>query len=205
MNIFEKGEYKPIPPEFRIQGLSALQELTKFQQQFEIFDTDTTINSIRDSIIAHYLGFELLNFGKHGFDAKKRKEEIFLEIKQCSFASSRWGGTWNDTNIEKAKAFSDPRLFTSVALWKGATDLQFIVYGQHENLGKYLLERVIERKEGSRSTQNVTIDKLIKEYHFSVISPPEKTKEFVSTLLVNYSRSLASYVRPEKIRSIQDV
>jgi len=43
MNIFEKGEYKPIPSAFRIQGLAALQELTKFQQQFEIFDTDTTI------------------------------------------------------------------------------------------------------------------------------------------------------------------
>jgi hypothetical protein len=32
-----------------------------------IFDTDTTINSIRDTIIASYLGFDLVNIEKHGF------------------------------------------------------------------------------------------------------------------------------------------
>lgn len=76
------------------------------------------------------------------------------------------GGTWNDTNEEKAKAFSDSRLYTAIGIWKGASDLQFIVFGQHKKLGKYLLERVIAVQNSStRSTQSIDIMKLIKKYH----------------------------------------
>lgn len=127
MNIFEKGNYKTVSPEFRVFGIASLEELSKFQQKFEMYDTDTTINTIRDAIVANYLNFDLLNFEKHGFDAKKSKSNHFLEIKQCSVSSKSWGGTWNDTNEEKALAFSDNRLFTVVAIWKGASDLQFMV------------------------------------------------------------------------------
>jgi hypothetical protein len=148
MNIFEKGSYKPIPAEFRTLGISSVEELSKFQNKFEIFDTDITINAIRDAIIANYLNFDLLNFDKHGFDAKKSKLNQFLEVKQCSFSSESWGGTWNDTNEEKALAFSDDRLFTVVAIWKGASDLQFMIYGQHKGLGKLLHRLVVNRKEG---------------------------------------------------------
>jgi len=81
--------------------------------------------------IATYLNYDLLNFEKHGFDAKSSVTGHYLEIKQCSASSETWGGTWNDTNQEKALAFSDSRLFTVVALWKGASDLQFMVYGQN--------------------------------------------------------------------------
>lgn len=205
MGIFNKGDYKPIPADFRTLGIVSLQELSKFQEKFEIYDTDTTINSIRDAIVANYLGYDLLNFDKHGFDAKKSKTNEFLEIKQCSISSGRLGGTWNDTNEEKAKAFSDKRLFTAVAIWKGASDLQFIVYGQHKNLGKYLLERVIAVQNSStRSTQNVGIEKLIKEYNFSVVCPPDKNKELIVQLIVNYQRNLAEYVSKSNIKTIQD-
>ncbi|WP_250631994.1 hypothetical protein [Rhodoflexus caldus] len=71
MSIFQKGDYRAIPTEFRILGIASLEEFSKFQERFEIYDTDTTINAIRDAIIANYLGFDLLNFNKHGFDAKK--------------------------------------------------------------------------------------------------------------------------------------
>jgi hypothetical protein len=74
----------------------------------------------------------LLNFDKYGFDAKKCVENHFLEVKQCSLSSESWGGTENDTNEEKALAFSDDRLFTVVAVWKGQSDLQYMVYGQHK-------------------------------------------------------------------------
>lgn len=170
-----------------------------------MYDTDTTINSIRDAIVANYLGFDLLNFDKHGFDAKKSKNNTFLEIKQCSISSGRLGGTWNDTNEEKAKAFSDKRLFTAVAIWKGASDLQFIVYGQHKGLGRYLLERVIAVQNSStRSTQNVGIEKLIKDYSFSVICPPDKENDFILQLIINYKRNLAEYVNRQNIKRIQD-
>lgn len=98
MDIFEKGNYKPLPASFKMRGIFALEELNKFQQEFEIYDTDTTINEIRDAIVAGYLGFDLLNFEKHGFDAKSSEKDIFLEVKQCSIFSQRLGGTWNDTN-----------------------------------------------------------------------------------------------------------
>lgn len=205
MDIFNKGKFEPVPSDFRTLGILSLQDLSKFQEKFEMYDTDTTINIIRDAIVANYLGFDLLNFQKHGFDAKKSKKNEFLEIKQCSISSKRLGGTWNDTNEEKAKAFSDKRLWTAVAIWKGASDLQFIVYGQHKDLGKYLLERVIAVQNSStRSTQNVGIDNLIKKYNFCVICPPDKKKEFILQLIISNNRNLAKNVNLSNIRRIQD-
>jgi hypothetical protein len=205
MTIFEKGNYKAVSPEFRSFGIASLEELSKFQEKFEIYDTDTTINAIRDAIIANYLDFDLLNFDKHGFDAKKSHSEHFLEVKQCSVSSESWGGTWNDTNEEKALAFSDDRLFTVVAVWKGASDLQFMVYGQHKGLGELLHRLVVNRKKGSRSTQSVSIQKLIKDFNFSVICPPDKTKEYVLKLLINYSKTLVDYVKLDNIKTIRDI
>lgn len=205
MEIFDKGDYRPVSPEFRTLGIVALKELSEFQEKFKIYDTDTTVNTIRDAIVANYFGYDLLNFDKHGFDAKKSKTNQFLEIKQCSISSNRLGGTWNDTNEEKAIAFTDIRVFTAVAVWKGASDLQFIVYGQHPNLGMHLLERVkAVQNTSSRSTQSVGIEKLIRDYGFAVVCPPSKTKQFILELLVNYKRNLAKNVSLSNIREIQD-
>lgn len=206
MNIFEKGNYKEIPNHFQNKGIMALQELTNFQNEFESYDTDTTINEIRDSIIANYLNYDLLNFDKHGFDAKDSSQNKFLEVKQCSIFSKRLGGTWNDTNEEKAKAFSDPRLFTAVGVWRGASDLQFIVYGQHKLLGEYLLERVqAVANSSTRSTQNIGIEKMIKDYNFKVIISPDKTKNFVYNLLINYKKNISSYLKVENLKTINDI
>lgn len=205
MDIFEKGDFRPVSAEFRTLGFQALNELYKFQEKFKIYDTDTTINSVRDAIIANYLGYDLLNWDKHGFDAKKSKKNEFLEVKQCSISSGSWGGTWNDTNEEKAHAFSDKRLFTVVGVWKGAHDLQFMVYGQHPQLGQDLYRMVTQRKEGSRSTQSISIQKMIKEYQFQVICPPDKDKEFVYTLLVNYSRSIVKSISKDDLKELQDI
>lgn len=205
MTIFDKGNYKTVPTEFRTFGIASLQELSKFQEKFEMYDTDTTINTIRDAVIANYLGFDLLNFDKHGFDAKKSNGNHFLEVKQCSVSSESWVGTWNDTNEEKALAFSDDRLFTVVAVWKGASDLQFMVYGQHKGLGELLHRLVVNRKEGSRSTQSVSVQKLIKDFNFAVVCPPDKTKEYVLKLLVNYSKTLVDYVELDNIKTLRDI
>ncbi len=205
MTIFDKGNYKTVPTEFRTFGIASLEELSKFQEKFEMYDTDTTINTIRDAVIANYLGFDLLNFDKHGFDAKKSNGNHFLEVKQCSVSSESWGGTWNDTNEEKALAFSDDRLFTVVAVWKGASDLQFMVYGQHKGLGELLHRLVVNRKEGSRSTQSVSVQKLIKDFNFAVVCPPDKTKEYVLKLLVNYSKTLVDYVELDNIKTLRDI
>ncbi|EIJ41535.1 hypothetical protein BegalDRAFT_0621 [Beggiatoa alba B18LD] len=205
MSLFDKGDYRTVPSEFRILGIAALDELSKFQEHFGIYDTDTTINNIRNAIVANYLGFDLLNFSKHGFDAKKSTEEQYLEIKQCSVSSGSWGGTWNDTTEEKARIFSDLRLFTAVAVWKGASDLQFIIYGQHNGLGEHLHQLVVNRPEGSRSTQSITIQKLIIDFGFKVVCPPDKTPADTCKILVNYKRSLLNHVQPERIKTLRDI
>ncbi len=83
--------------------------------------------------------------------------------------------------------------------------MQFIVYGQHKDLGEYLLERVIAVQNSStRSTQNVGIDNLIKKYSFCVVCPPDKKKEFVLQLIVNYQRNLGENVKLSNIKRIQD-
>jgi hypothetical protein len=206
MNIFEKGDYRSVPSSFRTKGIFALEELTKFQSEFKSYDTDTTINEIRDSIVGNYLGYDLLNFNKHGFDAKSSQTNNFLEVKQCSIFSQRLGGTWNDTSEEKAKAFSNKKLFTAVGIWKGAADLQFMVYGQHKSLGEYLLERVqAVANTSTRSTQNIGIEKMIKDYQFKVIIPPDKTKEFVYKLLVNYKKNVSKYLEITDLMTIDKI
>ena len=206
MNIFKKGNYQPIPPSFRTKGLFALEELTKFQKEFAIWDTDTTINEIRDAIVANYLGFDLLNFDKHGFDAKSSKKDIFLEVKQCSVFSKTLGGTWNDTNEEKAKAFMNKNVYTAVGIWKGASDLQFMVFGQNKALGEYLLKRVkAVANSSTRSTQTISIQKMIKEYGFKVIAPPDKDKRFVYKILITYQSSFEKFLKLTDIRYSSDV
>jgi len=206
MDIFQKGDYRPIPRSFKTKGIMALEELTKFQEEFKSYDTDTTINEIRDSIVGNYLNYDLLNFNKHGFDAKNSKTGKFLEVKQCSIFSKRLGGTWNDTNEEKARAFSDDRLFTAVGIWKGAADLQFIVYGQHKGLGKYLLRRVkAVANSSTRSTQNIGIEEMIKKYKFKVIVPPDKDENFVYKILVNYKKSISTHLKLSDLLTIHDI
>jgi len=206
MDIFNKGNYQPVPSSFRTKGIFALEELTKFQEEFGGWDTDTTINEIRDAIVANYLGFDLLNFDKHGFDAKSSKKNKFLEVKQCSMFSKRLGGTWNDTNEEKAKAFSDERLYTAVGVWKGASDLQFIVFGQNKKLGEYLLQRVkAVANSSTRSTQTISIRKMIKDYNFSVVVPPDKQKEFIYKLLIYYHNSFEKILKLKNLKEPKDV
>jgi len=199
MHIFRKGKFQPLSNTFKKQGLLALRQLSVFQQKFNIHDTDTTINSIRDTIVANYLGFDLINMEKHGFDAKKSSTGEFLEVKQCSLTAKRWGGTWNDTNREKAKAFSNKKLFTAIAVWKGASNLQFIIFGQNKKLGAHLLERVQNRKQGSRSTQNVGIEKLI-EWGFFVMIPPKKDPGTVLKQLSLYNKKITSSLHSNNVK-----
>lgn len=205
MSTFDKGNFKPVPETFRTHGILALRDLSKFQDEFQMYDTDTTINTIRDAIIANYLDYDLLNYDKHGFDAKKSEGEHFLEVKQCSISSNGWGGTWNDTTEEKALEFSDIRLSTAVGLWKGASDLQFMVFGQHEALGAKLYNLVVGRKEGSRSTQTISIMMLIRDFGFRVVCPPDKTKEEIKVLMCSNNRNYYYLLNDNNILDINEL
>ncbi len=205
MIIFEKGNYKTVPYEFRTFGIASLEELSKFQEKFEMYDTDTIINAIRDAIIANYLDFDLLNFDKHGFDAKKSKIEHFLEVKQCSVSSSEWNGVWNDTTEEKAKAFSEDNVFVAVVLWETAINLKFIVYGQNPRLGEDLLQKVKNKKPDSRSTQKFPVLQLITKYKFSILCLEDAHKEDTYYTLLKKYPSLKKKLKKDDIKTIRDI
>jgi hypothetical protein len=84
--------------------------------------------------------------------------------------------------------------------------LQFIVFGQHKKLGEYLLERVkAVANSSTRSTQNIPIQKMIKEYNFDVVVPPDKDKKFVYKLLINYMSSFEDILKITDLKKTKDV
>ncbi len=86
------------------------------------------LNELRDSMVALYLDYELINIQKHGLDAKRSSSDEFLEIKQVSFQSKTWSATFNDTTLEKAKVFCDIKTTLAVGVWNNISNLLFIVY-----------------------------------------------------------------------------
>jgi len=190
LNIFKKGNYILMNAAFITDGVIALQQLSKVQLKYNKRDTDTVVNEIRDSIVSKYLGYELINVEKHGFDAKKLKSDEYLEVKQCSASSSSWGATFNDTNLEKAEAFKDTKLTLALAVWNDATDLLFICFGQNFNIGLYLEDRIKNRPDGSRSTQTISFSQLISKYNFNIFIPNSKSKDDVINLISINNKNL---------------
>lgn len=65
-----------------------------------------------------------------------------------SFLSAKiWRMTFNDTSEEKAEAFMDKKMFLALGVWQGLSELKFIIYGQHPDIGEYLLKRIRNRKK----------------------------------------------------------
>ncbi|RCT49213.1 hypothetical protein DTQ32_01675 [Ureaplasma parvum] len=70
---------------------------------------------------------------------------------------------FNDTSLEKAKAFSDIKTFLAVGVWDKMADLLFIVYGKKPEIGEYVTKKVCESKQASRRfTQTISVRKLVK-------------------------------------------
>lgn len=169
--LIEKGKFEPIDLDFISEGTIALRELQKVQENFNKNDTDTFINELRDQIVGHYLGFSLVNTEKHGFDCKMSKnKDIFLEDKAASYDASSWGATFNDTTIEKANLFKQKNVYLALSVWKDASDLLFICFGQNKKIGEFLEEKVSWFKKGNtvRSTQSISFINLIKKYNFKI-------------------------------------
>jgi len=185
LSLFEKGTFMPIDNQFMIEGHEVLQRVQEVQEKFHKEDTDTFINELRDSIARYTLGFELVNISKHGFDCKLSKnDKCYLEVKSASFIADSWQATFNDTTLEKAEAFKDKKVYLALAVWKDASDLLFICYGQNQKLGEYLEEKVKWFKSGNtvRSTQSISLSKLVFDYGFKILAV-NKSKEEVLSLL----------------------
>ena len=206
VTLLQKGNFKQIDTNFLIEGHEVLEEVSNIQSKYHKEDTDTFINELRDSIAGYYLGYNLVNTDKHGFDCKLNdKDNIFLEVKSASFAASSWGATFNDTNMEKAECFKDNRVFLCLAVWKNASNLLFVCYGQNPAIGEFLENRVqkfLSGNGGVRSTQTLSLSQLVFEYGLDIICV-NKTKEEVKQILTLKSR--AFYNLPDsKLLSLQE-
>lgn len=173
-DLFNKGKFEPININFIDDSLIQLNGLASIQKKYEKSDMDTLLNELHDSIVGSYLGFELINTVKHGFDCKLNStEDVFLESKVASWSSKQWSATFNDTNHEKADAFRHSNVWLALSVWENVTTPAFICFGQHENIGDILEEGVLKHQRGEtvRSTQTISMDKLIFDFNFKILSP----------------------------------
>ena len=123
-------------------------------------------------------------------------------MKSASFSASSWGATFNDTTLEKAESFKDEKVYLALAIWKNASDLLFIIYGQNERIGEFLEEKVRWFKSGHtvRSTQSISASQLVNDYGFKILAV-NRTKEDVLNLL----RLKSSSFKNLTIEDIQDL
>ncbi|GHR99116.1 hypothetical protein VN1281_02580 [Helicobacter pylori] len=142
LGFFNKGHFEPIDRNFVAESYQALKPIEEIQNKYNKHDNDSFFNELRDSMVALYLDYELINIQKHGLDAKRSSSDEFLEIKQVSFQSKTWSATFNDTTLEKAKVFCDIKTTLAVGVWNNISNLLFIVYGKHPEMGLYLEQKV---------------------------------------------------------------
>jgi hypothetical protein len=190
LDLFHKGYFRPIDNNFITEGHEVLQRVKKVQEKYNKNDTDTFINELRDSIAGYLLGFDLVNVEKHGFDCKSSKTGNLLEVKSASFDARSWQSTFNDTTLEKAQAFKNEKVYLAQAVWKGASELLFLAYGQNERIGEFLEDKVKWFKSGHtvRSTQSIGLSDLIFKYDFRILTI-NKTKEEIKDLLIYKNRT----------------
>lgn len=102
------------------------------------------------------------------------------------------GATFNDTTLEKAQCFKGKQVFLCLAVWKNASDLLFVCYGQNKKIGEFLEDKVLKFLSGQggvRSTQTLGIKQLIADYGFDIICI-RKNKTEVKKILSLKSRQL---------------
>ena len=204
LSIFTKGSFEKINNNFMTEGVEVLREVKVVQEKYGKNDTDTFINELRDSIVGHYLGFDLINVDKHGFDCKSTSNGNLLEVKAASFDASSWGATFNDTTLEKAEAFKDKKVYLALAVWKDASDLLFICYGQNRGIGDFLEEKVKWFKTGHtvRSTQSLNLSTLVNTYNFKILTVNKSRTEILNLLRMK-NRAFFS-LNPNKIVELHE-
>lgn len=173
--LVDKGNFQPIDDTFLVKSLDVFQDLSKIQDEYNKHDTDTFMNEVHDAMAAKYLHYTHINTEKHGFDARRvspiANNFDYLEVKTASYDAQSWQATFNDTNLEKANLFKQENVFLALAVWKGAASLLFIVYGKSRALGDLLEEKVnnfLTKHTTVRSTQSVSLSKLVNEFGFKV-------------------------------------
>jgi hypothetical protein len=188
--------------------LEAFQGLSRIQEEFDKTDTDTFMNEVRDSVAAKYLGYTHINIEKHGLDGRRKSKHSgfdydYLEVKTASFEAQSWQATFNDTTLEKAGIFTQKNVYLAFSVWKGAADLLFVVYGQNEELGHFLAEKIPQQKaKGQRQTQTVSISTLVNDFGMIVYSVSKTPEELYSLFQM---KNACKKIKRSSIRSIEDI
>lgn len=185
LELFKKGSFNPINTDFISDSAAALSAIEQVQIKYGKVDMDTLLNELHDSMVGKWLGFELVNTDKHGFDCKLSEDkDIFLESKVASISSQSWEATFNDTTYEKAKAFKDKKLILALSVWTSAKNCAFICYGQNEKIGDELKEGVDKFKAGKtvRSTQSIVLSRLVFDYGFKILAVNSSKEEVYEML-----------------------
>lgn len=114
----------------------------------------------------------------------KNNQNLFLEVKSASFSSKQWQATFNDTTYEKAQAFKTDILFLCLSIWQNASDLLFLVFGKNPQIGSFLEDKITHFKNGKtvRSTQSISIQKLIFDYNFKILNIGKEKEEILQLL-----------------------
>ena len=83
-------------------------------------------------------------------------------------------------------------MYLALAIWKDASNLLFICYGQNPKIGEFLEEKVRWFKKGQtvRSTQSLSLSALIFKYDFKLLAV-NKTKQELINLLKLKNRNFA--------------
>ena len=189
-NLFSKGAFEDVDENFLKDTTDALNEIVKIQKKYNKKDNDTLLNEYHDGMAGKFLGFNLCNTKKHGFDCKlSKKEDTFLEVKTCSYSSSSLSATFNDTTEEKAESFCKDNVYLALAIWNNEKDLLCIAYGQNPKIGEYWKAKIDFFKSGKsvRSTQTISLSSLVFTYNFKILAIHDK-KETLDLLKKKNSR-----------------
>lgn len=192
--LFTKGVYKPIDNEFLVSCVDVLSPLGALQNKYKK-DMDSLVNEIHDSLVARYLGFELVNTLKHGFDCKmSQNKNVFLESKVADINAKTWNATFNDTTITKANSFKSKNVWLALSIWSNISKVICICYGQNPLIGDFLIQKVKDFKENGktvRSTQSISFSTLIFKYNFKLLSISMSKEELLAFLILknkNYKK-----------------
>lgn len=195
MNILTKGTWIKIKKEFVYDCIPVLEKIKWFQKKYNLEDVDTVINAVRDVTIGNYIKADELNIEKHGLDVKFKNK--FVEVKQAVIINKRDKvreptATFNDTSLEKCEAFRSNNIFIVLAIWESAADLLAMTFGKTKYFAGYLEDRIKNRKQESRSTQSISLYKLLSEYRSELYCGPGFTPDQVIKRLSVLNKKLAS-------------
>ncbi len=64
LGFFNKGCFEPIDRDFITESYQALKPIEEIQNKYNKHDNDSFLNELRDSMVALYLDYELINIQK---------------------------------------------------------------------------------------------------------------------------------------------